>query len=422
MLESKQPPLYYWLTTAALWGFRNSSLIDRVFFARLLSVLIASSVVFLSYIAARLYFGDEQTAVQSAALITAMPQLFISVSRVSNEPLAIAIFSILTCCLILGVKGNNAAFLCAEFALGLGLLTKAYFVAAVPAVAATALLVLWRSKKNLRLQVLVRIAAGGVASLAVCAWWYLRNLQPGNAPIWEDAAPAMGGSGASILTSLLRMQWYRAMDFTMYSHVWLGGWSFLSLKNWIYHGFMSGLMVGLAGVAFFLLRNVWKRRTGFEETLVLSLLYAGFWASLMYHAFVSFGKVQHPASGGWYLYAAIVPETLIVTFGFWQITPEAWRRNLLIAITSAFVLLDFYSSHFIALPYYTGLTRHTPGGSLQVFHYSDAAAMGTHELMSRLLMNRPAFLGPSLLITIWGTFIILTVALPFIIALNRKTR
>jgi 4-amino-4-deoxy-L-arabinose transferase-like glycosyltransferase len=422
MLESKQPPLYYWLATAALWRFRNSGLIDRVFLARLFSVLIASSVVFLSFIAAKLYFGDEQSAVQAAALITAMPQLFISVSRVSNEPLSIAIFSVLTCCLILAVKGNNTAFLCAEFALGLGLLTKAYFVAAVPAVAATALLILWRSKKNVRSQVFFRFAAIGVASLSLCLWWYLRNLQPGNAPIWEDAAPVVGGSGDSFFRSLLTMQWYRAIDFTMYSHVWLGGWSFLSLRSWIYHGFMYGLLAGLAGIAFFLLRNVWKRKAGLDETMVLSLLYAGFWASLIYHAFVSFSKGKQPASGGWYLYAAIVPETLIVIFGLWQFMPEAWRRNLLVSMTAAFVLLDLYSSHFVALPYYTGLIRHSPNNSLQVFHISDAAALGTHELLSRLLINRPAIFGPTLLLAIWGSFIILSVALPFIITLNRKTR
>jgi len=133
MLESKQPPLYYWTATAALWPFRNSSLIDRVFLGRMFSVLLASSAVFLSFYAARLFFGDEQTAVQVAALITALPALFISVSRVSNEPLAIALFSILTCCLILAVRGYSLAILGAELTLGLGLLTKAYFVAAIPA-------------------------------------------------------------------------------------------------------------------------------------------------------------------------------------------------------------------------------------------------------------------------------------------------
>jgi 4-amino-4-deoxy-L-arabinose transferase-like glycosyltransferase len=420
MLESKQPPLYYWTATAALWPFRQSSLIDRVFLGRLFSVLLASSVVFLSFFAARLFFGDEQTAVQIAALMTALPALFISVSRVSNEPLAIALFSILACCLILAARGNSLAILGAELTLGLGLLTKAYFVAAIPAVAAAVLLALWRAGKDRRNRLFGQIVVTGIVALTLCAWWYLGHLSSGSSPIWEDAAPVTGGSGTGVIRSLLAMQWFRAADFTLYSHVWLGGWSFLSLRSWIYHTFMYGLLAGLAGLVFFLLRNFRNRKAGVEEAFLLSLLYAGFWTSLMFHAYVSFSKVQHPASGGHYLYAAIVPEILIVVLGFWQFTPARWRGSVLMIITSAFVLLDLYSSHFVALPYYTGVIRHTPGGSLPAFHISDAMALGAHEWIERMLMNRPQALTPVSLLLIWGTSIVLTVALPFISKLSRK--
>jgi 4-amino-4-deoxy-L-arabinose transferase-like glycosyltransferase len=298
MLESKQPPLYYWTATAALWIFRHSNLIERVFLARLFSVLVASSIVFLSFLAARLFFGDEQIALQVAALITALPQLFISVARVSNEPMAIVLFSILTYFLIRAARGSSLAILGAEFTLGLGLLTKAYFVAAIPAVAVAVLFALGRAKRHERVRLFTQIGVTGLVSVALVAWWYWRSLSSGTGPIWEDAAPVTGAAGTGVLQSLLTMQWYRAIDFTLYSHVWLGGWSFLSLRSWIYHSFMYGILAGLLGLVVFFVRNFRNRKAGVEETFLLTLLYAGFWASLMFHAFVSFTKVRHPASGG----------------------------------------------------------------------------------------------------------------------------
>ena len=95
LYEGKQPPLYYLLTSVALRPFREASMVNRVFITRLFSVLIASSVVFLSFAAARQLFGDDRTALQIAALITAMPQLFVDIARVSNEPLSILLYSLL---------------------------------------------------------------------------------------------------------------------------------------------------------------------------------------------------------------------------------------------------------------------------------------------------------------------------------------
>jgi len=69
-----------------------------------------------------------------------------------------------------------------------------------------------------------------------------------------------------------------------------------------------------------------------------------------------------------------------------------------------------------------GAIRHTSAGSLQAFHISDAAALGAHEWIERMLMNRPQALTPVLLLIIWGTSIVLSLALPFISNLSRKVR
>jgi hypothetical protein len=102
--------------------------------------------------------------------------------------------------------------------------------------------------------------------------------------------------------------------------------------------------------------------------------------------------------------------------------PAPWRSRVLVAVTSAFVLLDFYSSHFIALPYYTGVIRHNSAGSMPAFHISDAIALGYSEWIGRMLINRPQILSPLLLVLIWGTFIIMSAALPFVCGLYRKIR
>ena len=413
MYEAKQPPLYYVLAATVLRPFAKTSLLTRAYLARLFSVFVASAAVFLVFACARRFFGDENSALQAAALVTAMPQLFMNVSRSSNEPVSILLYSLLTYLLLRAMRGDISALLLSEVTLALGFLTKAYFVAAVPAVLFVVLVALWRERKGSWRRLAAKVFICGILSLGACGWWYVRNLASSEGPIWDDAAPVVGQTGTGLLTSLVAMDWPSAMDFTMGSHVWLSGWSVLGLRSWIYHVFRAWYIVGIVGLLVYFVRPQRSSSIGKDGARVAAFLYFGFWAALLYHAFVSFTRLRPPASGGWYLFAAIVPEVLVVITGLWQFVPSRWRHVMLTAATGAFALLDLYATHFLSIPYYAGIVQHV-GNDVKAFYISDATALGWSEILARLTINKPEFITPWLFVLLWATFLAVTVSVPFL--------
>jgi hypothetical protein len=74
--------------------------------------------------------------------------------------------------------------------------------------------------------------------------------------------------------------------------------------------------------------------------------------------------------------------------------------------TALFVLLDLYTTHFLLLPYYTGLIAHRADGALAAFHLSQLGNGGFSVMMSRLMLPAPAA------VALWVGFLIATLALP----------
>ena len=133
-----------------------------------------------------------------------------------------------------------------------------------------------------------------------------------------------------------------------------------------------------------------------------------FLVAIAQHVLITFIDTGMGASAGWYVYAVIVPESILVVAG---LTAFKWGKYMLIGIISAFVLLEIYSTHWILIPYYTGLIAHTAGGSLQSFHPSQLNDIGFHELLARLEVNRPFFLTNAVLVSLWVLYVIASAAL-----------
>jgi hypothetical protein len=96
---------------------------------------------------------------------------------------------------------------------------------------------------------------------------------------------------------------------------------------------------------------------------------------MMYHALITFVGTGIPSSTGSYLYAVVTCEVVLIC--------AASPRGAA-ALAGLFLLLEAYATHFVALPYYTGLIRHRADTTLEVFHVSQAVDLGLGELASRL--------------------------------------
>src|ERR1022692_3708888 len=156
--EALQPPLYYWMMTPALRLLGGSSLAVQVMTLRWLSVLLASLAIPLVFSVGRMVL-DEPLALGSAAIVALMPGVALDVARVGNDGLSMVLFSLLAWLAVRMVTRGWDLWpaIGLGFSLGLGLLTKAYFLTAIPAFA---LLWLWELGSNRSLTVAARNREG----------------------------------------------------------------------------------------------------------------------------------------------------------------------------------------------------------------------------------------------------------------------
>jgi 4-amino-4-deoxy-L-arabinose transferase-like glycosyltransferase len=418
LYEAKQPPLYYWLGAAVLTLAKSASLTTRVFLLRLFSILIASLVVPIVYRIARDVSGSVVTALRAAAILTSMPGLFITISRVSNDSLAVLLFSLATYCMMRLDPGTLKPWLYLGLTLGAGFLTKAYFVAALPAVFFVGVGTLWKARRQPRSSSVRFFIIALTLPLLISGWWYARSLTTASG-VWVDAGPTASLPFQTLITRLFAMDWWRAASSAFAAHIWLGGWSFLGVRSWMYDVFRAVFLLSFAGVVLAFVRP--SRRTIEKSRMaVLICLYLGFWIALMYHAFVNFVNTGTPATTGYYLYAAVVPEVLIVAIGLYCVVPLRWARAAFTAVTGLFLLFEMYATHFVLLPYYTGIIRHNPGGGLPAFHLSQAAELGIREILSRMQLNRPEVLSEGILVAVWFAFVCSSVVLALVAAVGFK--
>ncbi len=327
LFEAQQPPLYYWILSVPNRIWIGADISTRVHRLRILSVLIASLVIPFAWFAALQLFSSRALALSVCALITAMPALMIDIARIGNESLAVALGS----WLILLLLRKKAPAL--GIALGLGLLTKAYFLVFIP------ILILRRRFYSLA----IAVGIGG--------WWYGRTfVQTGTLTnaVMDMAASKLGW--AAKLAIAAKMNWLAVLDSAVWTHIWLGGWSFLTVRSWMYRVFEVIFAVTAMMLSLALVRRPWG---GFKRKLaLLCSLEALFAVGLAYQALSIFLAKHIFFTPGWYSYSLVVAEALLLATGMLILVG---RRRVLVAmgfLIVLFVALDAYSSIFVLARHY----------------------------------------------------------------------
>ena len=109
---------------------RARPLVERVWALRLFSVMLASAVVPLGWLAGRRLLGSDWLGMTVPVMAAAMPGLLMDISRVGNESLAVALYSVMLVCSLSPISGDGRTAIALGTAWGAGLLTKAYFLSA----------------------------------------------------------------------------------------------------------------------------------------------------------------------------------------------------------------------------------------------------------------------------------------------------
>jgi 4-amino-4-deoxy-L-arabinose transferase-like glycosyltransferase len=395
LYEAQQVPLYYWVMAGPLGLAAQWSLPARVFLVRILGVLMASWCIPFGYAAARICFSNQAHALGVVAVITCMPELMIDICRVCNDSLAIAFYSLLTLLLLLAVRPGGCKWsVPAGIVLGLGLATKAYFLFAIPAFIAVALWSAIRNKDE-RTRVIVNSALGLLVAAFISFGVYWRNhVVTGSWSGEQDAAVAAHRSLLQLIVTIRHVDWYNGINSVLISHVWFGGWSFLKLGRRVYK--LSTLVTAVA--IFGVVKTVIRQKPLPSALIVPLSLYLFFWIGLLCNILAIYISLGVSASScGWYLYAVIVPEILLLAYGLFAVVPLRWRGSVLPALVSGFAAIDLYSVHALLVPYYTGVICHSGASDfVRPVKFMQLVHAGPHLLLERLTANRPAVLEP------WG--------------------
>ncbi len=404
--ESQQPPLYYLLLSLPLQAASDLSLPGRVMLLRLLSVVLTSLTIPLAFLAAKSVLVSAEAALGVTALIAVMPGLMVDVCRVGNDSLSVLLFT----CLVLGAlkfvrsPERQGPTVLLAISLALGLVTKTYFITAVPALAAIAV---YDSVKRRSSNAILRMAAVLIVALLVSGWWYWRNhLLTGSWSGLMQDVTLRDVSLKKLLSQAPGVDWRNALDSTLLSHIWFGGWSFLQVRSWIYHIYRYAGLVALLGILILAGRLLLKRAApppwlaAPRDLLVLGGFYAFFCLGLCYHVLITFVDKGQSSSAGWYLYCLVVAEVLLVIAGLMSLMPAGLRPWVAPAASISFGLLDLYTVHFLFIPYYTGIVAHKADGALATFVVRQVPEAGFWNILGRLHANRP-FLTTIGIFVIW---------------------
>ena len=108
---------------------------------------------------------------------------------------------------------------------------------------------------------------------AISGWWYWRNLSGLN----ESVILFDQGLFATLLGGT-HLNWITAIDSILFSHIYFGGWSSLTVRSWMYHLFY--LLIAAATLGLLRARRI---RLPWWPVAV----YAAFWLGQCYNVLLS---------------------------------------------------------------------------------------------------------------------------------------
>lgn len=417
--EAQQAPLYYWFLSPLLVTTRSQPLPERVMWLRYANLLLASLLVPLAFVIARRVLGNRWQALTTVALMISMPEMFVNFCRVANETMAAVLYTLFVL-LLLDIEAQPerlAAFSCAGVVLGLGLLTKAYFLAALPALALVVTRQGWRRRTKPG-KLLLNSFIACLIAITVAGWWYGRNIQNTGSLSGDLLSARLHRSSVLPVTQVLHVNWKSGVVSIVLSHIWFGDWSFLRVPNWMYALFGFAIVAAVAGNLVVAYRCIRHRSLGGEiqcgHLFVLWTVYGSFWIGLGYSVLVTYAARGLSSSTGWYMYCLVVAELILLLVGLGTLAGLRRIGGIAAVLTAGLALLDLYSVNFLSIPYYTGLRAHDPQGRVTAAGWSQLRAAGLHTLVNHLQVNKPRCLTGTTLGVSWLLFVAATSLVVFI--------
>lgn len=305
--QAQHPPLYYILLAPLEKMTENFSFVTRIFLLRLASFLLALAGVVLGLLASRdpnKPLKADPSVVGFVLYPLVLPMFFPEFTRIGNDSLCLFLVGVIAFLLSKWLKDENdkKLSLAIGVVLGLGLLTKAFFLPIIAALGVFLLVRIFRDKRqpttllkrwqNLMLILLPAVLIGG-------GWYVYKFMAFGTIIGSADSIHLanQGGLVANMRQNFSLTGVVRGIVVTLVSYSWAGTWSLTRLPA-LFHIPLLGLAAW--GFGAFVLRL--KHRPLTDLAWLPVLLFGAFGGGFLYHVIISVAINGNGNTPGWYLH------------------------------------------------------------------------------------------------------------------------
>jgi hypothetical protein len=407
--EAHQAPLYYLLAAPVYSLFSGYDVVTRASVLRLFSLLIGSLTIPIAFATVR-YAGTQRHARIIPLLLVLLPLLYPTISRIANDSLAVPLFSALMLLVLRYCAARRDSqptirdAIAIGVVLGLGLLTKAYFLTALPALGVIFLLAFVTERPRGKLVSHACVIA--LLAVVIAGPWYLRNYQLyENVSGMQEVTRTADLSLLDRVAGVARVEWGSSLHAMIRQHIWIGNTSLLALSGTTYLVGYVLILLAILGFAR------WARKASFDRDrgmVILAVFYGFFVLGVLYHMLVNYLLLGVPnGTGGWYLYAVIVPEVILLVRGLESLVGPRVAMASNVALISYALLANLLSLLCKTLPSYGGFI-------IPRFHLSHFVSLyspsGLRVMLENLSANKPAFVTPGIIGLTLGISVVLLAA------------
>ncbi len=327
--EAQHPPLFYLLMVPFYLLAKNSNWPVMFLLLRLVSWSLAFAGFAIGCRVTQQSLLSLKVSPRLCLLAPAwpflFPQFFPEFARLGNDSLCLLLMGI-AWYLCLGILTQRLVKMAAllGFVLGLGLLTKAFFV---PILAGCVCLLCFHGlregdPRQYRNALIILVTAGVVGG----GWYLYRYVTVGSFIVANEilAVQEHGPVLAQIIQNFGIVEFLRGLGAIATSFAWGGTWSYGRLPP-IY----TVPVVLLAAVPFF----NWVIRLRWQPTPVIAPLFIAtpMVLGLVYYMLTQIGRgAQASGTPGWYLHILVGPLSLALAVG--------WRQRYLLAVLAAYAI------------------------------------------------------------------------------------
>jgi len=386
--QSQHPPLYYLLMALLMKATVSWSFVTQLFALRLVSFLFAFAGLMIGLYASVTHSSPTLRRSMLLGFLLyplIVPMFFAEFARLGNDSLCLLLFGMIWAVLLRWLEDeyDSKRSLLLGILLGLGLLTKAFFLPITFGIGLFMLFRIWRERSDHKMVAsrLKHFVLMFAPPLLLGGSWYVHNLLLYGSFVGGSdfiTLTRRGGLLANLKGELTLFAFVRGIAATLVTWSWGGTWSLTRINE----VFRIPLVV-LTGWLFFNYISQARRHILTHVIWLPVWLSATFFIGLIYHVFVGIALTGSGNTPGWYLHVVAPLFAFVFAFGLAEIeNGRIWKRRLfnsLLAYTVFFLIII----NWMQMVMFAGLAIK---GDNKYYQFQDHAAylMRATDVLTRL--------------------------------------